>query len=117
MSQNSFGAASTLRVGDATYRIYQIQALETAGVAKVSRMPVSHRILLENLLRYEDGRKVKADDIRSVAQGVDPANPKEISFMPARVLLQDFTGVPCVVDLAAMRDALLAMGKDRKSVV
>ena len=114
MSQNSFGAASTLRVGDATYRIYQIQALETSGVANVSRMPVSHRILLENLLRYEDGRKVKADDIRSVAQGVDPANPKEISFMPARVLLQDFTGVPCVVDLAAMRDALLAMGKDPK---
>ena len=101
-------------MGEATYRIFLVSALEAAGVAKISRMPVSHRILLENLLRCEDGRKVKADDIRSVAQGVDPADPKEISFMPARVLLQDFTGVPCVVDLAAMRDALLAMGKDPK---
>jgi aconitate hydratase len=114
MSKNSFGAASTLTVGDANYRIFNVSALETSGVANVSQMPVSHRILLENLLRCEDGRKVSADDIRAVTRGVDPNNPKEISFMPARVLLQDFTGVPCVVDLAAMRDALRAMGKDSK---
>src|SRR5215472_7070389 len=114
MSKNSFGAASTLKVGDANYRIFNVSALETSGVANVGQMPVSHRILLENLLRCEDGRKVSADDIRAVTRGVDPNNPKEISFMPARVLLQDFTGVPCVVDLAAMRDALQAMGRDSK---
>jgi aconitate hydratase len=114
MSKNSFGAASTLNVGDANYRIFNVSALETSGVANIGQMPVSHRILLENLLRCEDGRKVSADDIRAVTRGVDPNNPKEISFMPARVLLQDFTGVPCVVDLAAMRDALQAMGKDSK---
>jgi aconitate hydratase len=112
MSQNSFGAASTLRVGGANYRIFRLAALEEKGVANVSRMPVSHRILLENLLRCEDGRKVQAADIEAVARGATGENAKEISFMPARVLLQDFTGVPCVVDLAAMRDALAAMGAD-----
>ncbi len=112
MSQNSFGAASTLRVGGANYRIFRLAALEEKGVADVSRMPVSHRILLENLLRCEDGRKVQASDIEAVARGAAGGNAKEISFMPARVLLQDFTGVPCVVDLAAMRDALAAMGAD-----
>jgi aconitate hydratase len=111
MSQNSFGAASTLRVGGNDYRIFRLAALEEKGIANVSRMPVSHRILLENLLRCEDGRKVKAGDIEAVARG-GAAGEKEISFMPARVLLQDFTGVPCVVDLAAMRDALAAMGAD-----
>ncbi len=75
-------------------------------------MPFSHRILLENLLRNEDGRKVKASDIDAVVRGVSGPNASEISFMPARVLLQDFTGVPCVVDLAAMRDALAEMGAD-----
>jgi aconitate hydratase len=112
MSQNSFGAASTLRVGGANYRIFRLAALEEKGVANVSRMPVSHRILLENLLRCEDGRKVQASDIEAVASGAAGGSAKEISFMPARVLLQDFTGVPCVVDLAAMRDALAAMGAD-----
>jgi aconitate hydratase len=112
MSQNSFGAASTLRVGGTDYRIFRLAALEEKGIANVSRMPVSHRILLENLLRCEDGRKVQAADIEAVAKGATGENAKEISFMPARVLLQDFTGVPCVVDLAAMRDALAAMGAD-----
>ncbi|HWE53217.1 MAG TPA: aconitate hydratase AcnA, partial [Bryobacteraceae bacterium] len=112
MSQNSFGTASTLRVAGADYRYYRLATLAETGVADISRLPVSHRILLENLLRCEDGKKVRADDIRSLAGGVTGADPKEISFMPARVLLQDFTGVPCVVDIAAMRDALLAMGAD-----
>jgi aconitate hydratase len=112
MNQNSFGAASTLRVGGTDYRIFRLAALEEKGIANVSRMPVSHRILLENLLRLEDGRKVQAADIEAVARGATGENAKEISFMPARVLLQDFTGVPCVVDLAAMRDALAAMGAD-----
>src|SRR6185312_9059704 len=112
MSQNSFGAASTLRVADVEYRIFRVAALEEKGVANVSRMPFSHRVLLENLLRHEDGRKVQAADIDAVGRGVSGPEAKEISFMPARVLLQDFTGVPAVVDLAAMRDALADMGAD-----
>ena len=112
MSQNSFGTQSTLRVGSADYRYFRLATLEEKGIANVSRMPFSHRILLENLLRQEDGKKVKASDIDAVVRGVSGPNASEISFMPARVLLQDFTGVPCVVDLAAMRDALAAMGAD-----
>src|SRR5580658_2910490 len=113
MNQNSFGAASTLKVGGADYRIFRLATLDTKGVADVSRLPFSHRILLENLLRNEDGRRVKASDIDTLARGVNIGpDAKEISFMPARVLLQDFTGVPCVVDIAAMRDALAAMGAD-----
>ncbi len=114
MSHNTFGAATTLRVAGADYRVFSLTALEKKGVANISRMPVSHRILLENLLRCEDGRKVSASDIEQVAKGQTGEAAKEIQFMPARVLLQDFTGVPCVVDLAAMRDALRAMGKDPK---
>ncbi|MBZ5728268.1 MAG: aconitate hydratase AcnA [Acidobacteriia bacterium] len=113
MSKNSFGAASKLRAGNAEYEYYRLAALEEKGVGSVSRLPFSIKILLENLLRHEDGRRVSADDVNYVAQGVRPGDSgKEISFMPARVLLQDFTGVPCVVDLAAMRDALAAMGAD-----
>ena len=112
MSQNSFGTQSTLKSGGADYRYFRLATLEEKGVANVSRMPFSHRILLENLLRNEDGRKVKASDIDAVVRGVSGPNASEISFMPARVLLQDFTGVPCVVDIAAMRDALAAMGAD-----
>src|SRR5580704_3516959 len=114
MSKNTFGAASTLRVAGADYRIFSLTALEKKGIANISRMPVSHRILLENLLRCEDGRKVQASDIEALAKGQTGEAAREIQFMPARVLLQDFTGVPCVVDLAAMRDALEAMGKDAK---
>jgi aconitate hydratase len=112
MSQNSFGTESTLRVGGAQYRYFRLATLEEKGIAPVSRMPVSHRILLENLLRHEDGRKVTAADIEAIARGLSGPEAKEISFMPARVLLQDFTGVPAVVDIAAMRDALAAMGAD-----
>src|SRR5580692_5833473 len=114
MNHNTFGAASTLRVAGAEYRIFSLTALEKKGIANIARMPVSHRILLENLLRCEDGRKVHAADIEAVAKGQVGDTAKEIQFMPARVLLQDFTGVPCVVDLAAMRDALQAMGKNPK---
>jgi aconitate hydratase len=112
MNQNSFGAASTLKVGGVDYKYFRLATLEENGVANVSRLPFSHRILLENLLRHEDGRKVQATDIDAVARGVSGPEAKEISFMPARVLLQDFTGVPAVVDIAAMRDALAAMGAD-----
>src|SRR6202050_2014958 len=113
MNQNSFGAASTLQVGGVNYRIFRLATLEEKGVANVSRLPFSHRILLENLLRHEDGRRVKASDIDTLARGVNIGpDAKEISFLPAPVLLQDFTGVPCVVDIAAMRDALAEMGAD-----
>src|SRR6187200_2827222 len=108
---NSFNTRTELRVGDQTVRMYSLPALERAGFAGVSRLPYSMKILLENLLRREDNAFVKADDIRALAQWKADANAeKEISFMPARVLLQDFTGVPCVVDLAAMRDAMIALG-------
>jgi aconitate hydratase len=107
MSQNSFGTLSTLKVDGREYRYYRL-----ADIPNIAKLPVSHRILLENLLRQEDGRKVKAADIEAVINGTAAAHETEISFMPARVLLQDFTGVPCVVDLAAMRDALAAMGAD-----
>ncbi|MGA2724348.1 MAG: aconitate hydratase AcnA [Bryobacteraceae bacterium] len=111
MSKNSFGAAVTLRVGNREYECFRLSRLQETGVGDVGRLPFSTKILLENLLRHEDGRRVSADDVAMVARG-EGANSKEISFMPARVLLQDFTGVPCVVDLAAMRDALAAMGAD-----
>src|SRR6478609_1610592 len=112
MPNNTFGARTTLRVNSVDYDIYRLPTLEERGIGNVSRLPFSTRILLENLLRFEDGLKVSAADIDYVARGVGGPDPKEISFMPARVLLQDFTGVPCVVDLAAMRDALAAMGSD-----
>jgi aconitate hydratase len=112
MPTNSFGARSTLRVEGTNYEIFRLPTLEDTGVGNISRLPFSTRILLENLLRFEDGVKVTAVDIDYVARGVGGPAPKEISFMPARVLLQDFTGVPCVVDLAAMRDALAGMGAD-----
>jgi aconitate hydratase len=104
-SPNSFSSKTTLRVSGREYEIYSPAALG------VDRLPYSIRVLLENLLRHEDGRTVKAADIEPVARW-QPGEAREIAFMPARVLLQDFTGVPCVVDLAVMRDALKAMGKD-----
>jgi aconitate hydratase len=108
---NSFGTRTDIQVGGTPVQIYSLPALEQAGFPGVSRLPYSMKILLENLLRREDGAFVKADDIRAVAEWDATAGAqKEISFMPARVLLQDFTGVPCVVDLAAMRDAVLALG-------
>jgi aconitate hydratase len=111
MPQNTFGAQAKLRVGSSTFDYFRLASLEQHGAGNISRLPFSIRILLENLLRNEDGKRVTASDVQLVARG-EGAGTKEISFMPARVLLQDFTGVPCVVDLAAMRDALAAMGAD-----
>ena len=113
-SQNSFGAAGKLKAGGREYEIFRLAALEKAGIAKLSRIPYSIKILLENLLRFEDGTTVKKSDIEYVAKWDPKAPATEINFRPARVLLQDFTGVPCVVDLAAMRDALTKMGADPK---
>src|SRR3954464_1116381 len=112
---DSFASRSTLRAGSKEYEIHRLDAVEKAGLP-VGRLPFSLRILLENLLRNE-GKSVTADDIRALANWDAKAAPsKEIAFMPARVLMQDFTGVPAVVDLAAMRDAMKALGGDPKKI-
>jgi len=109
---NSFDAKSTLQVGDKTYTYYR---LEAAGNA--ARLPFSMKILLENLLRREDGEVVGREDVLSIVDWDAKAEPsKEIAYMPARVLMQDFTGVPAVVDLAAMRDAVVALGGDASQI-
>src|SRR6266576_3494239 len=109
---DSFHSRSTLKVGGKSYEIYRLDALDKQGIS-TTHLPFSLRILLENLLRTEDGRNVKADDIRALAGWNKKSKPeKEIAFTPSRVLLQDFTGVPAVVDLAAMRDAMKRLGGD-----
>src|SRR5690606_16042591 len=116
VDMDSFGARSVLRVEDRDYEIFRLQALEKEGV-ELARLPYSLRILLENLLRHEDDVAVRADDILALANWDPKAEPsREISFMPARVLLQDFTGVPAIVDLAAMRDAMAALGGDPRKI-
>ncbi|HXJ17726.1 MAG TPA: aconitate hydratase AcnA [Candidatus Polarisedimenticolia bacterium] len=117
VSKDSFSSRATLRVGSESFEIYRLEALAKAGVGNVARLPFSLKVLLENLLRHEDGRFVHADDIRALASW-EPSSTaqKEVSFMPARVLLQDFTGVPAVVDLAAMRDAIRKLGGDAKKI-
>jgi aconitate hydratase len=113
---NSFGARRTLRAGDRDYEIFALEALAARGLP-VARLPFSLRMLLENLLRNEDGRNVTPASIESLANWDANAEPDdEITFLPARVVLQDFTGVPCVVDLAAMRDAMAAMGGDPNKI-
>ncbi len=110
---NSFGARTSLDVGGTGYSIFRLDTLRDIPGAQVDRLPVSLRVLLENLLRCEDGAFVKKSDIEALAAwDVTARTERDISFMPARVLLQDFTGVPCVVDLAAMRDALKTLGGD-----
>ncbi len=112
MSLNSFKARSVLKVDNKEYEIYRLDALDEQGIS-TKHLPYSLRILLENLLRTEDGRNVKQEDIRAFAAWNKNSKPeKEIAFTPSRVLLQDFTGVPCVVDLAAMRDAMQQLGGD-----
>jgi aconitate hydratase len=109
---NSFGARATLKVGSRSFEIFRLDALAGAGI-DVRRLPYSLRILLEDLLRTEDGVSVTRDDIEALARWSPAAPPtREIAFTPARVLLQDFTGVPAVVDLAAMRDAMAELGGD-----
>jgi aconitate hydratase len=110
---NSFKARATFRCGDTDYEIFRLDALGK----DTSKLPFSLRVLLENLLRNENSRSVMADDITALLNWDPKAEPsKEISFTPARVILQDFTGVPCVVDLAAMRDAMTALGGDPKKI-
>ncbi|MGW6510213.1 aconitate hydratase AcnA [Streptomyces niveus] len=108
MSANSFDARSTLRVGDESYEIFKLDKVEGSA-----RLPYSLKVLLENLLRTEDGANITADHIRSIGGWDSQAQPsQEIQFTPARVIMQDFTGVPCVVDLATMREAVKELGGD-----
>ncbi len=112
----SFGSKSTLSVDGKNYVMFRLDALE-AKYPSVKRLPFSMKILLENLLRNEDGVSVRAEDIAALACWDPKAAPsREIAYTPARTLLQDFTGVPCVVDLAAMRDAMKALGGDSKKI-
>ncbi|MGA8541046.1 MAG: aconitate hydratase AcnA [Terriglobales bacterium] len=116
MSSNSFGARATFKVNNKEYELYQIDALDKQGIS-TRHLPFSLRILLENLLRTEDGRNVTPGEIRALAGWNKNSKPeKEIAFTPSRVLLQDFTGVPAVVDLAAMRDAMKRLGGDAKLI-
>ena len=113
---DSFGSQSTLTVGQNSYEIFRISALESKGIS-LERLPFSLRILLENLLRQEDGKSVTAGDIEFLAKWQATGEPsREIAFMPARVLMQDFTGVPAIVDLAAMRDAMKNLGGDPEKI-
>ncbi len=115
-SKNSFGARATFKVGNKEYELYRIDALDKKGIS-TKHLPFSLRILLENLLRTEDGRNVSESEIRALAAWNKNSKPeKEIAFTPSRVLLQDFTGVPAVVDLAAMRDAMKRLGGDAKLI-
>ena len=116
-SMNSFGTRKALQVGGRSVQIYSLPALQAAGFPAIARLPFSLKILLENLLRHEDGRFVKKTDIEALAAwDVKGGQQKEIAFVPARVLLQDFTGVPAVVDLAAMREGIAKLGGDPKQV-
>jgi aconitate hydratase len=108
----------TLTVGGASYAYYSIPAAEAAGLGQFANLPASLKVVLENMLRFEDGRTVSVDDIRAFSDWGKQGgrNPREIAYRPARVLMQDFTGVPAVVDLAAMRDGILGLGGDAQKI-
>jgi aconitate hydratase len=114
---DSFKCRRTLKVGKKTYDYYSLPVAEKNGLPGISTLPFSLKVLLENLIRFEDGRTVKKDDIKAIAEWVKKRrSEREIAFRPARVLMQDFTGVPAVVDLAAMRDAMKSLGGDPKKI-
>jgi aconitate hydratase len=113
---NSFKTRDTLNVGAQAFQVHRLEVLEKQGVATLAKLPFSLRVLLENLLRFEDGQTVHPEDIRFLAGWTPNGAQKEIAFMPARVLLQDFTGVPAVVDFATMREAMKRMGGNPKRI-
>ena len=117
-SLDSFKCRKKLTVDDKTYHYFSLEEAEKNGLAGISKLPFSMKVLLENLLRYEDGRTVKKEDIEAVAAWVENRGKieQEVAFRPARVLMQDFTGVPAVVDLAAMRDAMTKLGGDPQKI-
>src|SRR2546426_2048505 len=112
-SKNSFGCRGALSVDGQSYEIFSLPAFAKKAGIDLSRLPFSIKVMLENLLRNEDGRFVKAGDIKALAART---RDKEIAFTPARVLMQDFTGVPAIVDLAAMRDAMKKLGGDPNKI-
>ena len=117
-SQNSFKCRSSLDAGGKSYAYYDLNTAAKNGLGDIAKLPISLKVLLENLLRTEDGAAVKADDIKAMAGWLSNRGKggAEIAFSPARVLMQDFTGVPAVVDLAAMRDAAQKLGADPERV-
>src|SRR5574338_815543 len=116
-SLDSFRCCKTLQVGNKSYAYFSLPTAERNGLKGISRLPFSMKVLLENLLRNEDDRTVRVDDIKAVAEWLkSKTSDREIAFRPARVLMQDFTGVPAVVDLAAMRDAMKHLGGDPKKI-
>jgi aconitate hydratase len=108
----------TLSAGGQSVAYYSIPAAEAAGLGRFANLPASLKVVLENMLRFEDGKTVTVDDIRAFSDWAKAGgkNPREIAYRPARVLMQDFTGVPAVVDLAAMRDAMVALGGDPEKI-
>src|SRR5512134_192490 len=115
--KDSLNARRTLKVGEETYAYFSLEAVTEAGFGDVSRLPYSLKVLLENLLRFEDERTVSIDDIKALSAWLAlRTSDREIAYRPARVLMQDFTGVPAVVDLAAMRDAMVARGGDPQKI-
>ena len=113
---NSFNTRDKLNVGAQPFEVHRLEKLEAQGLTRLEALPFSLRILLENLLRCEDGHFVRAEDVQTLAKWAPGVAQKEIAFMPARVLLQDFTGVPAVVDLATMREAVQKMGGNPKRI-
>ncbi|PJE26063.1 Aconitate hydratase 1 [Pseudooceanicola marinus] len=118
VGQDTAKTRKTLTVGDKSIAYYSIPAAEAAGLGEFSKLPAALKVVLENMLRFEDGKTVSVDDIKAFAEwgAKGGKNPREIAYRPARVLMQDFTGVPAVVDLAAMRDGIKALGGDAKKI-
>jgi aconitate hydratase len=115
--QDTLKTRRMLTIDGKSYTYYSLEAAQAAGVKGIARLPMSLKVLLENLLRWEDGRTVSVDDVKAMSAWVqDKKSTREIAYRPARVLMQDFTGVPAVVDLAAMRDAMVAMGGDPRKI-
>ncbi|WP_208348595.1 aconitate hydratase AcnA [Pseudaestuariivita rosea] len=118
VGQDTAKTRKSLQVGDKTYAYYSIPAAEAAGLGDFSKLPAALKVVLENMLRFEDGKTVHVDDIKAFSEWAAKGgqNPREIAYRPARVLMQDFTGVPAVVDLAAMRDGIVALGGDAEKI-
>ena len=118
VGQDSSGTRKTLQSGGSSVAYYSIPAAEEAGLGDFSKLPAALKVVLENMLRFEDGKTVTVDDIKAFAEWARKGgkNPREIAYRPARVLMQDFTGVPAVVDLAAMRDGIVALGGDAQKI-
>ena len=115
--QDTLNTRKSLTVEGKSYDYFSIPAAEAAGLAGLSRLPFSLKVLLENLLRHEDGKTVTVDDIKAMSAWLETrTSEQEIAYRPARVLMQDFTGVPGIVDLAAMRDAMVKLGGDPEKI-